>query len=228
MMKIKYCLPIRKNKKDEVLKIIAENPEYDFYEIWLDYIEDLDAEFVKILLTEYDQKLIFVFRRNNLEEENMDFANRKKYIEMLNGSKAYLDLDIEAQKDEVKFLTDEKLNVSLIASYHNYEETPEYEKLDKIVTKMMEINPAVYKISTYCNSQEDALALLKVLLALNKEEVKKIILGMGENGLITRIFGTLWDNEMVFAPLKAEEASAEGQMTKRDLETIFERIENAG
>lgn len=227
-MKIKYCLPIRKNKKDEVLKIIAENPEYDFYEIWLDYIEDLDAEFVKILLTEYDQKLIFVFRRNNLEEENMDFANRKKYIEMLNGSKAYLDLDIEAQKDEVKFLTDEKLNVSLIASYHNYEETPEYEKLDKIVTKMMEINPAVYKISTYCNSQEDALALLKVLLALNKEEVKKIILGMGENGLITRIFGTLWDNEMVFAPLKAEEASAEGQMTKRDLETIFERIENAG
>lgn len=226
-MIIKYCLPIIKNSKEEVLNQITENPSYDFFEIWLDYLEDLNIEFIDILLSEYEEKIIFVLRRNNLEEIKMDLEDRKKYINNLNNSKAYLDLDIESQKQEINFLFDNKLNINLIASYHNYQETPGDEKLDSVVRKMVEIKPAILKISTYCKSQEDALTLLEILLDLNNEGVRKIVLGMGKNGLATRIFGTLWGNEMIYAPLKIEDASAEGQMSKKDLETIFERIENA-
>lgn len=225
-MDIKYCLPIQKASKEEIIKIISENPDYDFYEIWLDYVNNLNPGFVDLLLSEYGEKIIFVLRRNNLEKVKMDFDERKKYMDKLANSKAYLDLDIEEQREEINFLLKDKLNIKLIASYHNYQNTPDDKKLDSVVSKMMEIKPAIFKISTFCNTPEDALVLLEVLLALNNEGVRKIVLGMGENGLITRIFGTLWGNEMIFAPLKVEDSSAEGQMTKKDLEIIFERIKN--
>lgn len=49
---------------------------------------------------------------------------------------------------------------------------------------------------------------------------------MGEFGIITRIFGTIWGNEMIFAPKSIEGASAPGQLTKKQLEDIFKALEN--
>jgi 3-dehydroquinate dehydratase len=60
---------------------------------------------------------------------------------------------------------------------------------------------------------------------LKKENKRCIILGMGEHGMITRIFGTLWGNEMVFAPQTKSEASAPGQLTKQQLATIFATLQ---
>lgn len=77
-MKIKYCLPIVKTNKKTVLKIIEGNQDYDFFEIWLDYIEDLDFDFLKKLIHKHDGKLIFLFRRMNLENIKMDLEKRKK------------------------------------------------------------------------------------------------------------------------------------------------------
>ena len=42
----KYCLPIIEDNKDKVIAKISENPDYDYYEIWLSYIKDLDTDFV--------------------------------------------------------------------------------------------------------------------------------------------------------------------------------------
>ena len=47
---------------------------------------------------------------------------------------------------------------------------------------------------------------------------------MGEFGTITRIFGTLWGNEMIYAPKEKKNASAPGQLTKIQLETIFKEL----
>ena len=59
-MSIKYCLPIIKKTKDEVENIINNNPDYDFYEIWLDYIEDLDNPFIESLLNNMDGNNFFI------------------------------------------------------------------------------------------------------------------------------------------------------------------------
>jgi len=47
---------------------------------------------------------------------------------------------------------------------------------------------------------------------------------MGEFGIITRVEGILLNNEMVFAPLNKNESSAPGQLTRNELESIFNKL----
>jgi 3-dehydroquinate dehydratase type I len=82
------------------------------------------------------------------------------------------------------------------------------------------------KISTFCRSEEDAIRLLCILLEQKKKNKKVIILGMGKFGIITRVFGTMWGNEMIFAPIEKNEESAPEQLTKSQLENIIEEITN--
>lgn len=218
----KYCLPIIKNTKNEVLKEISENlNEYEYFEIWLDYINDLDELFIKIIMEKLAEKLIIVFRRKNLEETKISFEDRMDIISVFKSSRILLDLDIFNQKKELDYLQKKALDLKVIVSYHNYEETPSDEKLNEIIDTMKIYNPFIFKIATYCNNQKDALRLLSLLLAIKKEDVKCIILGMGQLGIVTRIFGSFWGNEMIFAPKEDSQKSAQGQLTKNELELVF-------
>lgn len=232
-MKIKYCLPIIKSSKEEVLQTILHNLDgYDFFEVWLDYIEDLEEDFIKSLINKFNDKLILLFRRQNLEKNNLSVDLKRKVIKLLEGSESILDLDIFDQKDELEFLRKSNSKVKRIVSYHNYKETPSLVSLQKMIKEIKKFNPDIFKISTFCKNEEDSLQLLNLLLMLKKqhEQVlsnrnkKFIILGMGKKGLITRIFGALWGNEFNFAPVDLKERSAEGQLTKGQVENILKEI----
>ena len=84
--------------------------------------------------------------------------------------------------------------------------------------------PDVYKIATKCTNETDALKLLLLQQNLKIQNKKHIVLGMGEFGTITRVYGTLWGNELIYAPQTKEEASAQGQLTKKELENIFKEL----
>lgn len=223
-MNIKYCLPIIKNTNKEVLDVMQMNQEYEYFEIWLDYITDLDKEFVKQLVTDFAEKVVLLFRRQNLEAIHMDMQMRKDIISILENTSALLDLDIQIQKKELDFIKEKNMNIQLICSYHNYGATPDSDALQKTIAEMDYYTPNVYKIATLCQIEDDAVVLLQTLLRLKHEGKKYIVLGMGEQGSITRIFGTLWGNEMIFAPKEKTENSAPGQLTKSELETIFANL----
>lgn len=224
-MQKKYCLPIIKYKKNDVLETIRTNiGDYVYFEIWLDYIDDLDGAFIKDLEKLLKKRLILLFRRQNLEKIKMDLEERLKIISLLENSKSFLDLDVFDQKYELDYIKNNKLEISTVISYHNYKQTPEDEKLKEILDTMNKHKPKVYKIATMCNSRSDALRLLELLLQLKEKDLKCIILGMGKSGVITRIFGTLWGNEMIFAPIENKEQSASGQLTRGQLEKIFREL----
>ncbi|RMG43483.1 MAG: type I 3-dehydroquinate dehydratase [Candidatus Dadabacteria bacterium] len=44
---------------------------------------------------------------------------------------------------------------------------------------------------------------------------------MGEHGKITRVFGTLWGNFLIYAPVNQAFATAKGQLNMDQLKTIF-------
>lgn len=223
MHTVRYCLPVIKETKEQVLNQIAKNPDYDFYEIWLSYIADLDTDFVWKISNQYSGKLVFLFRKQNLEKSDLDKKLKEKIIKLLETSENFLDLDIFDQKEELNFLQKYKLKNKTIVSYHNYQETPE---MEQIVKQIETFDPAIIKISTFCKEKEDSIKLLALLLKLKKSGKRFIILGMGEEGKIVRIYGALWGNEMNFAPASESEKSAPGQMTKKELEGFFERIKN--
>lgn len=223
-MKIIYCLPIIKNSKLKVLDIINFNKnDYDYFEIWLDYVEDLDIEFIDKLIKVHGTKLILLFRRKNLEPIELNLKKRFEIITILDKTNTFLDLDI-SQKEELSYIEENNLNIRTILSYHNYKETPDSKHLNEIVAIIKKHKPEVIKISTMCNSKKDAIRLLNLQQILKSENLKHIVLGMGNEGLITRVFASLWGNEMVFAPIKMSENSAPGQLTKTEMEKIFSII----
>ncbi|MBU0999786.1 shikimate dehydrogenase [Patescibacteria group bacterium] len=217
-----FCLPILKEGKEEILKIIKDNiHDFEYFEVWLDYIKDLDEFFIKNLINEFKDKLIIVFRRKNLETMKLSFEKRVKIIYLLENSGSLLDLDIISQKKELSLIRKKGVKISTIVSYHNYHQTPNDRKLKEIIDTIKEYKPSILKIATKCNSSKDALQLLRLLLMVKEKNMKCIVLGMGEFGIITRIFGSLWGNELTFTPKNKFESSAPGQLTKNQLETIF-------
>ena len=222
---IKYCLPIIEDSKEKVLTRISENPDYDFYEIWLAYTKDLDTDFVWKISEKFNGKLIFLFRKQNLEKTDLEKDLKEKIIKLLENSDNLLDLDIKDQKEELDFVRENKLGNKLIVSYHNYDKTPE---LEEIINEIEKFDFSIIKIACFCNEPEDSIKLLQILLKLKRGGKKYIVLGMGDQGKIVRIYGALWGNAMNFAPTNKDERSAPGQITKKQLEEILERIENAG
>lgn len=224
-MKIPFCLPIIKNRKTEILKMIQKNiRSYPYFEVWLDYLDDIDKAFVEELMESLKGRLIVVLRRKNLERTHLSLKRKTNLISFLANSQSLLNLDISRQKEELNFIQTNSLKINIITSYHNYKETPNNGKLKQIIDTMKLYKPEILKISAMCNCQQDALRLLQLLLGLKSKNLKYIVLGMGRFGVITRIFGTLWGNELIFAPEILTEKSAEGQLTKRQLQTIFREL----
>ena len=223
LKKNKYCLPIIKSKSSQVMSLIKETcGQFDYFEIWLDYIRDLNLDFINDLKNQFGDKLIFLFRRQNLETPKMGFKKRKDIMDAISKTDCFLDLDI-SQKKELVYLK-KNSRTKLVLSYHNYNETPDDEKLKEIISLMKKNNPDIYKISTFCKSDSDAIRLIDLLSKLKKDNLKCIVLGIGQNGIITRIAGALLGNEINFAPLSLIDKSASGQLTKPQLENILKKI----
>jgi len=221
-MRIEYCLPIIKKSKKEVLDTVAKyRNEFELLEIWLDPIKDIDAAFVDKLIYMLQDKLILLFHRSDKIQTTISKELKEKILDLLDDQKSYIDLDL-SEKEEIAYLKKKQIKVKTIISYHNYVETP-VDLMEKI--KLMDvISPAVYKIATMCNNETDALKLLLLQQNLKAQNKKHIVLGMGEFGTITRVFGTLWGNEIIYAPVTKKEASAPGQLTKQELEKIFTEL----
>ncbi len=224
-MKPNYCLPIIKAEKDRIVEIINANlGDYRYFEVWLDYTHDIDEVFVSQLIELLGERLLAVFRRQSLGAPVMDETLRRRLIARLSDSHALVDLDITTQQSELTYIKTEGLPVALIASYHNYRETPDTLQLRRIIDTMEPYRPTVYKLSTLCRTEDDAVRLLQLLLELRDRDVRAIVSGMGEYGTATRIFGTMWGNDMVFAPIDRTDQSAPGQLSRQQLEIIFKEL----
>ncbi len=217
-----YCLPIICRKSDDVLRLIeAEEVDYRFFEVWLDHLEDYSFEEAAKWCSRFGDRLIVLFRRPRLEPIRMPLAERCRIIEHAAVAGSYIDLDIGTQQEELAFVASLHGRLRLILSFHDYEATPSDDELAALLMKMRESGAAICKFACFCRSPEDALRLLMLQRRLAAEGSSHIVLGMGEHGAITRIFGALWGNELTFAPVAREEASAPGQFTRAELERIF-------
>jgi 3-dehydroquinate dehydratase I len=222
----RYCLPIIRSKRSEVLALVKEHAHHFRYiEVWLDHIKDLEPGFATNLVGNHPNKFVFVFRRQKQEALQMDPDLRWKIIQSLSKKQVFVDLDVSLQTDEIQAVHAERLSLKLILSYHNYSFTPSDTQLRTTVSQMQSWKAHICKIATYCKNQRDSLRLMELLIDLREAGQKTIVLGMGPHGTITRIFGTMWGNEMTFAPLTDDERSAPGQLTRDRLETILETLQ---
>lgn len=96
-----------------------------------------------------------------------------------------------------------------IASYHNFEETPE--DLDALFSQMQKVPAHAYKIATMAKSSLDALRMLAFVK--RNQNHRLIGLCMGEEGIITRILspvvGNFWNYTFTDVPVAPGQLSVE-------------------
>lgn len=226
----KYCLPIISESLETVRQVIEKNLfDFDLFEVWLDYVDSPSIEALEQLVEKYPDKLIFLFRRLGLEPIVMPVAERIKISHALGAKKCYFDFDIRDQKAEIDALleaVDNGMPQRTILSYHNYSETPDTDELLAILDEMQKKGATVSKLACMCNSTKDTARLMQIL-AEKKKERKVIILGMGVAALALRVFGVEWGNEFTFCPIDRKAQTAFGQLTRSELSSLEEILENA-
>ena len=135
---------------------------------------------------------------------------------------AYVDLELETPAGDMEQLLSKarQEKCKVIISYHDYIRTADREDLESIMLACYERGGDIAKIATQVNAPED----IRNLLSLYDLPGKKVILGMGPEGKITRLIGPYLGAEFTFASTGKGEETAPGQLSVKQLNDIYKMI----
>ena len=131
----------------------------------------------------------------------------------------YIDIELEMpdrmKESLIKLAKDNDCRV--IVSYHNYTSTPPLKKLRSIIDECRDSRPDIVKIACQITKPDDVANLL----SLYTFEKNIIALGMGLDGLITRIAAPLLGAEFTYATVDKDNKTAQGQVTVKEMKTMY-------
>lgn len=136
-----------------------------------------------------------------------------------------IDLEyFEAEHPDKEIRTLHKSGVYVIASHHDFEETPKAEVMQMLLEQMTESGADVVKLAVMPKNEEDVLALLRETSHFHKNHPDRplITMSMGKLGGISRIAGETFGSCVTFGA--GAVASAPGQFPNERLEQMLEWI----
>ena len=148
-----------------------------------------------------------------------DAERKARLLEAIGAGAAYVDVEVDASDDveEAVVAAAKKAGCKVIVSFHDYEKTPLRPELEKIIDWCFESGADIAKIACKVNSDADAARLLGLL-----ESKKKLaVVGMGQKGRLVRIVAPLLGSCIAFASKGKGKETADGQMTKEEMEKIM-------
>lgn len=142
--------------------------------------------------------------------------------EAIKSGAAYVDVEVDSRPDYLSdiMILARKYSCQLIISYHNFTETPSFEDLKDILKSCYSLGADIAKIACFVNKKTDAARLL----SLYAEEGRKVILGMGEMGRITRIAALKLGAEFTFVAPSEDSITAPGQLSYKEFVTLSNQI----
>ena len=151
------------------------------------------------------------------DQERVDLVNAA--IEL---GANYVDMELESSEDYISGVLPmaEIDGCEVIFSHHDFQGTPGNEELRSKLESCFERGGAIAKIATRIHTQEDVVNLLH----LYSYPGRKIILGMGDAGRITRVAAPLLGSEFTFASPGEGRETAPGQMSASQLNAIYKLL----
>ena len=227
----KICVPIvEKNEKNiiEAAKKILNSPA-DLVEWRADWFEDIFnyEKTVKVLklLREVLGDIPLLFTLRTMKEGGEKEVDAMTYLEINQrivdtGYADLIDVEVLSYETIAREIIDyaHAASVRIIASYHNFKETPCKEVMSAKLKVMREYNPDILKIAVMPNSQEDVLALL----SLNSDNCPLVKIAMSKLGVISRIAGEPFGSAITFGTI--QKASAPGQISVVELKKVLETM----
>jgi len=135
---------------------------------------------------------------------------------------SYVDLELEAELSLRTMLIGQARakGCTLIVSHHDFHGTPDRHRLSRVLEDCYLAGGIVAKIATRIRSRAELLELL----TLYDLPGRKVVLGMGKEGRISRIMAPYLGSEFTFASAAAGEETAPGQLDYRQLTEIYKVI----
>ncbi len=113
-------------------------------------------------------------------------------------------------------------DVSVVVSTHNFEETPDPDRLRELFSRASQWGD-VAKVAVTATAVDDVLDLLAVTREASRAGQTVATMAMGEAGRHSRVVAPLYGSCLGYAPLERKNATAPGQY---DLETFRELYES--
>jgi 3-dehydroquinate dehydratase type I len=135
----------------------------------------------------------------------------------------YVDIEVESDPALIKEVSKSARaqGTDIIISYHNFEGTPSPGVLEQIVNDCRELGADVVKIASQVNQAED----LQTLFKLYRPDLRMVIIGMGELGIMSRVAALQLGAEFTFAAAETGQETAPGQISRDKLQSILKMIQ---
>jgi 3-dehydroquinate dehydratase-1 len=113
--------------------------------------------------------------------------------------------------------------VAVIASVHDFEGTPERDRLDALLARACE-HGDVGKLAVTAEDRGDVLALLGATHAADRRGDRVATMAMGEAGQHSRAVAPLYGSRIGYAPVDPAGATAPGQYDLATLSALVDRL----
>lgn len=218
------CVAVSGTTHQEMLANLQEASLHaDLVEIRLDSLAAVDLGQVRELVAQSRLPLILTMR--SLAQGGLYRGEKSDRLALMRKiaslQPAYLDIEWDLQEAFVESIASEFPAVKLIVSYHDFVGTPS--DLDEILNAMKRKSAHWYKIAVMGHSTID---MLRLMAWVSKQE-NVIAVSMGELGQPSRLIGPVVGCPLTFACLKAEAATAPGQIPAATLKERY-RVASLG
>ena len=210
------CLTLSASTLEGNAELVRANRAYiDIVELRVDLLDEKEQERSSLFPSMVDIPVILTLRRVqdggrcSLSERH----RRQILLSALEGGFAYVDIEEDIKRNEVESAARER-GVKIIRSFHDFDGMPEdiYSRIYRLSER-----GDIAKAAVTPHSISDVLTLFRISDEL--KGVDKIIIGMGDWGIPTRILYRRVGSLLTFA--SASDAVAPGQITARDLKTLY-------
>lgn len=207
------CISLANLTYRECLRIVQETA---FAEIRLDLLA-LSVEQIQAIFAA-NTNLIATCRPGQYDDD----ARRQLLLTAIEAGAAYVDIEMDSSdafKAEI-IETARTKGCQIIVSYHDHEKTPERAELDHILRWCAEFDPDIIKIACMVNAVRDNARLLGLL----DSDRRLLVVGMGEQGKMTRVVAPLLGSFCTFAAYSSEKSTAPGQLCRDEIEALLTRL----
>jgi 3-dehydroquinate dehydratase type I len=217
----KICVVITASDMEGVLetarRIEALNP--DFIEVRLDYIEGTPD----LYEIRGASRLPMIATNRGTDHGGLSTDPDSDRVEMLlNACEVgfeYADVELDLMKVSNVAVEVRDRGAQTIISHHDFMCTPEKRSLNHIMKRMIIAGADICKIVGMSNTPRDNLRYLNLIQ--ENLDVNLVCFGMGETGLLSRVFSPVFGGAFTYASTERGRESAPGQLTIAELRQIY-------
>lgn len=234
------CVPVMEQRAEDIIREItclSQSPA-DMIEWRVDLFEEFaDCNAVRGVLEAAaplvcDKLFLYTFRskqQGGTAEADAETLLNLHDLAAESGCVDLVDLEyFEEERPLRKIRALQTRGVHVVASHHDFEETPGRETMKMLLEKMCAGGADIVKLAVMPQSEEDVLSLLSVTAEFHREnpDTPVITMSMGRLGSISRLCGETFGSCVTFGA--HEKPSAPGQYEMGALTQILDIIHESG